>query len=66
MTLLGRLLDVGAALQRWDDGDQIGGGIAADGLDQARGHLEDLANGGAMALLAVVDRIASSLPPTME
>ena len=66
MEILGRCLKVEANLQRWEAGDEISGAIAADGLDQARGLLEDLQAGRAAELLAAIERIASKLPPPFE
>lgn len=66
MEILGRCLTVEAHLQRWEAGDAVSGGIAADGLDQARGLLEDLQGGRAAELLAAIERIAAKLPPPFE
>lgn len=65
--ILSRCLRVEPLLERWmNDGDHTSGCIAADGLDQARGLLEELAAGGAAELLAAVRRLSSTLPPPLE
>jgi hypothetical protein len=63
---LARCLDVESALTRWSGGDTDSGGVAADGLDQARALLEELANGYARTLLDAVRRLAAALPPPLE
>ena len=67
MALIGRLLDVDDALARWEAGDLIQGGIAADALDQALGLLCDIrtSDDGAR-LIESVDRVVASLPPPLE
>jgi hypothetical protein len=54
-------------LERWaGEGDRTSGCIAADGLDQALGLLDELADGKATELAAAVRRITSTLPPPSE
>jgi hypothetical protein len=65
--ILGRCLQVDALLERWaGDKDHTSGCIAADGLDQALGLLDELADGRAAELAAAVRRITSTLPPPLE
>ena len=67
LSLLVRCLDLDDRLRAWDDvADVVSGVVAADALDQARELVEELASSGAEALLLVVVRIASALPPPME
>jgi hypothetical protein len=67
MALIGRLLDVDDALARWEAGDQIQGGVAADALDQALGLLSELRTGDdAARLVECVERVVASLPPPLE
>ena len=68
LMLLGRCLAVDDRLTEWESAsDPVAGGIAADGLDQARGLLEELVNGGRAAeLLTAVRRLAAKLPPPIE
>ncbi len=67
VAVLSRCLAVHPHLTRWKaDGDQLEGQLAADGLDQARGDLERLANGGASELVSVVERLLQILPVPLE
>jgi hypothetical protein len=66
MAILSRCLGVGPELARWRAGEDLGGMLAADGLDQARGDLERLVAGGATSLLDLVNRVAEALPAPME
>lgn len=65
--VLSRCLAVQPHLMRWKaDGNQLGGQLAADGLDQARGDLERLADGGATNLALLVERLLEVLPAPLE
>lgn len=66
VAILARCLGVGPELARWRAGEDLGGMLAADGLDQARGDLERLVAGGAASLLHLVIRVAGALPAPME
>lgn len=67
LTILARCLDVDSHLQKWTtEADAISGGIVADALDQARGLLDELAEGRARALADAIERIAATLPPPLE
>ncbi|WP_030529664.1 hypothetical protein [Phycicoccus jejuensis] len=63
---LARCLAVAPELDCWRAGEDLGGMLAADALDQARGELERLASGGASSLLDLVERIAEALPVPLE
>ncbi len=64
--ILARCLGVAPELGRWRAGENLGGMLAADGLDQARGELQRLAAGGAKSWLDLVERVAEALPVPME
>ena len=66
LAILARCLGVGPELARWRNGEELGGRLAADGLDQARGALERLVAGGAKSLLELVDGITRGLPIPLE
>jgi len=66
VAILARCLGVGPELARWRAGENLGGMLAADGLDQARGDLERFLAGGATSLLDLVNRVAEALPAPME
>jgi hypothetical protein len=67
VAILGRCLDVGADLERWRaTAELISGDVAADGLDQALGLLEELRDGRAAELVELVSQLLRSLPPPME
>lgn len=67
MTILSRCLSVDPQLQEWKrTADEVAGGDAANALDQARGMLERLTDGGAAALLEHIDALLSELPPARE
>jgi hypothetical protein len=66
LAILARCLGVAPELDRWRAGEDVGGMLAADGLDQARGELERLAAGAAQSLLDLVERGAEALPMPME
>lgn len=66
LALLSRCLDVSEALTEWGTGNTIAGGVAADGLDQARGLVEELVAGDAAALLRIIERVSAALPPPLE
>ncbi|MGG5260351.1 hypothetical protein [Phycicoccus avicenniae] len=63
---LARCLTVAPELDRWRAGEDLGGMLAADALDQACGELERLVSGGARSLLDLVERIAETLPVPLE
>lgn len=67
IAILGRCLSIESHLERWTvDEDHTEGCIAADGLDQAIGLLDELAAGRAAALADAARRLASTLPPPLE
>jgi hypothetical protein len=66
MTVLARCLSVGPELGQWKAGDDLAGMSAADALDQARGDLERLAEGGATASLELLHRLLDELPAPLE
>jgi hypothetical protein len=66
LTILARCLDVDSHLQKWtNEADVISGGIVADALDQARGLLDELAEGRARTLAEAIERVTVTLPPPL-
>ena len=67
MAILSRCLGVAGDLRAWKQTDAtLNGAMAADGLDQARGDLERLANGEAGELLLLVSSLLDELPVPLE
>jgi hypothetical protein len=67
LATLARWLDVDSHLQKWaTEADAISGGIVADALDQAKGLLDELAEGRARTLADAIERITATLPPPLE
>lgn len=67
IAILARCLDLEEDLAKWQDaGDEISGGNAADGLDQALGLLQHLRDEHSAELVEVIQRIADELPPLIE
>jgi len=67
IAFLGRCLSVEPHLERWTvDNDLTERCIAADGLDQAIGVLDEFAAGRAASLADAARRLASTLPPPLD
>lgn len=68
IAVLSRCLAVQPHLLRWQAAPDnvLEGQLAADGLDQARGDLERLADGRASELTSLVERLLSVLPIPLE
>ena len=67
VAVLSRCLAMQPHLMRWKvDGNQLEGQLAADALDQARGDLERLAEGGAARLASLVEGLLEVLPVPLE
>ena len=63
--LMSRLADIGSHLRAWAAGNQLEGSMAADALDQLRGHVEDASTIAASDLL-VITELLKRLPPPLE